>query len=95
MDPKANYLTLQILFNIIVIICEVQFESLLYIFKVYQTVMHSLRFGTLQIIIIIKFLLISFRFENGSVSSYFLNLNLSMLVIKKKRKKHVKMKGKD
>ena len=33
----------KILFNII---CDIHFETLLYIFKVYQTVIHSSTFGT-------------------------------------------------
>ena len=41
------------LFNIIVIICDVHFEILLNIFKVYQAVIHSLKFDTSQIITII------------------------------------------
>ena len=33
------------LFNIIVIICNLHFETLLHIFKIFRTVMHSLTFG--------------------------------------------------
>ena len=40
------------LFNIIVIICDIYFETFLYIFKVYRTLMHFLTFGTPQIITI-------------------------------------------
>ena len=32
--------------KIIIIICDAHFETLLYIFKIYRTVMHSLTFGT-------------------------------------------------
>ena len=41
------------LFSIIVIMCNVHCETLLCIFKVYRTVIHSLTFGTSQIITII------------------------------------------
>ena len=41
------------IFSIIVIICDRHFETLLYIFKNYLTVMHSLIFGGSQIITII------------------------------------------
>ena len=42
------------LFNIIVIICDIDFETLLYISKLYRTLVHFLTFGTSQIITIIS-----------------------------------------
>ena len=41
---------LEIIYNIIVIICDGNFETLVYIFKVYRTVMHFLTLSMSQII---------------------------------------------
>ena len=38
------------LFNTIIIIYDVKFETLIYIFKDYRTIIHSLKFGTSRII---------------------------------------------
>ena len=51
-DMLSN-MSLYRLFDIILIIFNVYFETLLYIFKVYRTVMHSLTFAMSQILTIL------------------------------------------
>ena len=52
-EQSWDILTSWRLFNIIVIICALHFETLFYIFQIYRTVMHFLTFGGSEIITMI------------------------------------------